>query len=1394
MADVTCNVSVIEHGISATVVPANRTVAISLAPVSRVISAVIEQGVRGAQGPAGAAGAGEGVGASAGASSIGTGILRFSNLNGVSFGLSGSTLTASHNALTTAMASNAGSNFMSTSERANYLTTAMQSGAGSLFMSTSERANYYATAGNTLANSTHSHGALALTNINGTTASNGLSLSAVIPAQSVQTQNSVQVLGSSGNVSFGNANGITFGGNASTITASHNALTTAAQSNHSHGAVAATNINATSASNGLSLSVPAQTEQTQSRFNLTLAGATAGVLALISSGVMSFAGGNNITLSQNGNAVTISAANAGGAQTGISGISAGTTQLTSGTIVFSNSNGLSFGVNGSTLTASHNGLTTAAQSNHSHGNPTLNLTNISGTTASNSNGLTLSLSAAAPGAGGGVSPAAGTQTATSGTVNFANSNGISFGMSGSNQITASYTVPLIPGATSFSNLNNVSFGLNGSTITASASYPTQTVQTQNIHNVTIGGNTAGAGAAVSSGTLTIAGGNNITISQAGNALTISGANVGGAQTGISGVAAAGGTVTSGTVSFSNLNGVSFGINGNTLTASHNGLTTAMLSNASSGFMLTGERANYLTTAMLSNAGSGFMSTSERGNYFYTSNNTLANSTHTHGNPTLNLTNISGTTASGSGGFTLSLSAAAGGGGADGYNILAAGTQTAGTASTINFANSNGISFGMSGSSQITASHNGLTTAMLSNAGSNFVGTNSALTANGVSATVNSSGVSLNFPAFLTTAQAPGAYLTTAALSNHGHGVSLNLTNINGTTNSNSAGISLSLSAVVPSQSVQTQGMVSFNDQTGALSRAVGSSLSSSVNGVSTTLGLASNITTALQSAGAYLTTAMASNASTAFAGTGSGFTGGAAISATITHNTLGMSLSLSHPAWLTTALQSQMSSNYMSTAERGNYFATNAYTFAHSTHSHGNPALNLTNLSGTTASNSAGLTISLSAAAPGAGGGVAIGAGTQTATSGTLVFANSNGVSFGMSGSSQITATVQPGAAAGIAAINNSNTTYTSGTIQLTEGGGAITIASNTGQRFAFSVPATSSLSGVNLTIATNGSTISISAAAPGGGGGVAIIGSNTTYTSGSVSFVGSGAITIGSNTGQRIVVSAPAQSYMSGINITINTNGSTISLSGAGDRTMSTFFPVDPGGSTQSQTLGAMGASTASLMLFPFMVDGPVWFNAIQVPLNLSYATSSVSGRQTISSFFGLYTAVSDTISLISSNSFSIDLTNSSVSATINYPRTTATNGYVHGTTTHTGTAQAQSLFGTAGLKIVDLQFGNTMSVTQGMYWLGVMLRHSSTSANIGISAALHGAACPVVNNRGVMGSASSAMTTNWTLRKPLYGLGAYTSTGSADYSGIQLPSSVLVTGMNQSISVRPYLTLIST
>lgn len=68
------------------------------------------------------------------------------------------------------------------------------------------------------------------------------------------------------------------------------------------------------------------------------------------------------------------------------------------------------------------------------------------------------------------------------------------------------------------------------------------------HKVTLSGNTAGALALVQSGTMSMAGGNNITLSQAGNAVTLSGANQ------VAGIAASNTTYTSGTVQLTGVGG------------------------------------------------------------------------------------------------------------------------------------------------------------------------------------------------------------------------------------------------------------------------------------------------------------------------------------------------------------------------------------------------------------------------------------------------------------------------------------------------------------------------------------------------------------------------------------------------------------------------------------------------------------------------------------------------------------------------------------------------------------------------------------------------------------------------------------------------------------------------
>lgn len=204
-------------------------------------------------------------------------------------------------------------------------------------------------------------------------------------------------------------------------------------------------------------------------------------------------------------------------------ISAGTTSQNLTNLVFTNLNGVSFGLNGSTISGSVNAISRV---------------NISaGTTSNNLSNFVLS-----------------------------NSNGVSFGLNGST-ITASVAAGLaninVSGGTTSNNLtnfvlsnsNNVSFGLNGSTFTATVTVATSLT---NI-NVSAGTTSNNLSALVFSNS------NNVTFGLDGSTITAS----------IS--AAAGGSLnfSAGTTSnnltaltFANSNGVSFGLDASTVTASY----------------------------------------------------------------------------------------------------------------------------------------------------------------------------------------------------------------------------------------------------------------------------------------------------------------------------------------------------------------------------------------------------------------------------------------------------------------------------------------------------------------------------------------------------------------------------------------------------------------------------------------------------------------------------------------------------------------------------------------------------------------------------------------------------------------------------------------------------------
>lgn len=192
---------------------------------------------------------------------------------------------------------------------------------------------------------------------------------------------------------------------------------------------------------------------------------------------VTFSNANGVSFGLNGSVVTASVAAEG---VDFGGIAAGTQTATSGTVIFSNSNGVTFGMSGS-LTVTASVASSLTNINVSAGTTSNNLSAI---TFSNSNGVSFGLNASTVTASvatslTNINVSAGTTSNNLSAITFSNSNGVSFGLNGSTltgSIATSLTaINVSAGTTSnnlsavtFSNANNVSFGLNGSVVTASA--------------------------------------------------------------------------------------------------------------------------------------------------------------------------------------------------------------------------------------------------------------------------------------------------------------------------------------------------------------------------------------------------------------------------------------------------------------------------------------------------------------------------------------------------------------------------------------------------------------------------------------------------------------------------------------------------------------------------------------------------------------------------------------------------------------------------------------------------------------------------------------------------------------------------------------------------------------
>lgn len=1004
-------------------------------------------------------------------------------------------------------------------------------------------------------------------------------------------------------------------------------------------------------------------------------GNTAGVLATVTSGTLVLAGGNNITLSQNGNSVTVSgqtipsvagllsAINASAGTTsgnvsaltfgdggGVSfGLNAGvitaaqsvqtqgrvSVQGSTGAISFANANGITFGGNASTLTASHDGLTSQsnqafsagggssafqtlvfansqgvsfsnsngsvvatvatnyAASDHSHGNPTLNLTNLSGTTASNSAGLTLSLSAAA------------TQPAFSG--------GIS------------------------------------------------------------GGNTAGDTGTVSN-RVVFAGGNNITVSgstnAAGMSVTISGANVGGAQTGISGVQVSDATFTSGTVTlrnangisfgssgangisasytvpsiagllsavnvsagttsnnlsaltFANGNGVSFGIDGSTVTASHNGLT----SQSNQAFSAQGGSSAFQTLIFANSQGVSF--SNSNGSVVATVATNYAASDHSHGNPTLNLTNLSGTTASNSAGLTLSLSAAAAQTGISGIQV----SDTTYSSGTVTFRNLNGISFGSSG-------------------------------ANGISA-------SYTVPTVTT--------MTVSDAATSGTLARLAFTNLNGVTLSLSTGAGGSHTIVGSHNALTSQ---SNQNVTAANGGFAFQTLSfSNLNGISFGTSAGSAITASHN--------ALTSQSNQAFSAAG----GSSAFQTLSFNNANGLSFSNNGGA-VEASYTSPVVSSAIQAVGSATGSGTNTSRFAADDHVHeGVFSVGVSNLG-----NSAGDT---------------------RVGPGRFVLAGGNNITLSMATAANALNTISVVGGAGGAGLSAglSNIGNTSGDT------GAVT------GRLVFA-------GGNNITLSgsTNGGSMTITVSAPNLGAGAmsagVSTGGNTAGATGitgtQLVLVGTGPISLSQTTGANggtVSINAPATSSLSATGqVSISVNGSTISI-GVPEKVTRTGYAKDM--FDREWLAGQVGQN--QLFLQPLDLIDAVQFNRVLWPNNFSNASNS-SNSATLTLNVGIYTRNVSTLSLLTSVSSSYAVTASGTVGSYSifggaryHPLGLTTTlsegaywlGFLSRTTTGGGAGQSWSNFVASNINTALSGFWSSAANATNQFLLGLGSFNTTTTA----------------------------------------------------------------------------------
>lgn len=276
----------------------------------------------------------------------------------------------------------------------------------------------------------------------------------------------------------------------------------------------------------------------------------------------------------------------------------------------------------------------------------------------------------------------------------------------------------------------------------------------------------------------------------------------------------------------------------------------------------------------------------------------------------------------------------------------------------------------------------------------------------------------------------------------GGGIGTATAQTNVTWTANTAGLSLNASGYAGTGTTATNATLTLNSQGLQISVAApgaGGSINFSAGTTSSNLTQLKFVDSNGVSFGLQTGSVLTATVRTDFAGVGETVTTTAGTDLKLTVDTAGVNIA--HPVWITTARASNDAIG-LNTAATNVTWTVNSSGLSLNAGGYAGTGTSATNA--TLTLNSNGLAISV--AAPGAGGGFAAqGSGTYTQNTGTIAWANSNGVTFGLS-TNQMTASVNSTSNVGLnTAATNVTWTVNSGGISLNAAGyaGTATAATN---------------------------------------------------------------------------------------------------------------------------------------------------------------------------------------------------------------------------------------------------------------------------------------------------------------------------------------------------------------